>query len=487
MAEGFRSLLPAPARVVPASGAFRAGGGTAVRAAPDPPELAATAALLADTVGARFAGTGGAAPGCVWLGRGGDAAALGPEGYRLEVRADGVQLVAPTAAGVFHGTQTLRQLWPDLPCGVVEDRPAFAWRGLLLDCCRHFLDIDYVLATVDRLAFHKMNRLHWHLTEDQGWRLPVAAYPRLAEVAAWRTAPDGTRHGGCYTRDEVRRVVEYAAARHVTVVPEVEMPGHAVAALAAYPELSCTGGPFTVETRWGIFDAGYCAGTDRVFAFLETVLGEALDLFPGPWIHVGGDECPRTRWRDCPRCQARIRAEGLRDEDHLQSWFIARINAFLRGAGRTLVGWDEILEGGLAPGAVVQSWRGTDGAVAAARAGHDTIVSPTSHVYLDYGLDRIDLRQAFAFDPVPAALTPAEARHVLGGECNLWTERAPQELVDCKLYPRFLAVAERLWSGTGGDWEPFHARVQAHYPRLDRLGVEYGAEFAEPGCPEGDP
>jgi len=431
-------------------------------------------------------------------------AALGEEGYRLEITPRGGRLVAPTAHGLFNGVQTIRQLLPagrvfeteraadgtftarldrKLPCLTIVDRPRYRWRGMLLDCCRHFMEPETVKRCIDLLAYHKMNVLHWHLTEDQGWRLAIEKYPRLAEVGAWR-GTGAERYGGFYTQEQVREIVAYAAARHVTVVPEIEMPGHARAALAAHPELSCTGGPFEVGTRWGVYKDVYCAGNDEVFRFLEDVLDEVLQLFPSEYIHIGGDECPKERWRECPRCQERIRAEGLADEDELQSWFIRRIEAYLNGKGRRLIGWDEILEGGLAPNATVQSWRGMDGAVAAAKAGHDVISSPVTHCYFDYPqlpdptrpawMGLISWERTYSFEPTPPELTPEEARHVLGAEGNVWTERIPQERVERMLFPRLAALAEVTWSPARlRNWDDFFTRMKRHFTRLDTLGVDY--------------
>ncbi|MCH7812843.1 MAG: beta-N-acetylhexosaminidase, partial [Planctomycetes bacterium] len=326
----------------------------------------------------------------------GDSAFQTEERYALTVERKHITLRAVTPQGLFRGVQTLKQLLPptfaattgqpsagpwQIPCAVIEDQPRYRWRGLLLDCCRHFMTKEFVKRYIDLLAYHKMNVLHWHLTEDQGWRIEIKKYPKLTEIGAWRGQGD-ERYGGFYTQDDIREIVAYAASRYVTVVPEIEMPGHSVAALAAYPELSCTGGPFEVSTRWGVHADVYCAGNDQTFAFLEDVLSEVIELFPSEFIHIGGDECPKRRWKQCAKCQARIKAEGLADEHALQSYFIRRMEKFLNAKGKRLIGWDEILEGGLAPNATVQSWRGMKGAVAAAGAGHDVISSPTSHCYL---------------------------------------------------------------------------------------------------------
>lgn len=408
--------------------------------------------------------------------------ALGEEGYRLEIAPAGARLSAPAPAGLFYGVQTIRQLLPGpIPCMRIEDRPRFPWRGLLLDCCRHFFPVEFLKRQIDLLAFHKMNRFHWHLTEDQGWRIQIDAFPGLTEVGAWRaveklrdpaapgpepampSAP-GERYGGFYTKEEVREVVGYAAERHVTVVPEIEMPGHSVAALAAYPRLSCTGGPFQVATLWGIHEDVYCAGNDETFRFLEAVLDEVLALFPSTFVHIGGDECPKARWKACPKCQKRIRDEGLKDEHELQSWFIKRMVRYLESKGRRAAGWDEILEGGLAPGATVQSWRGMEGAIAAARAGHDVISSPYSHCYVS--MQDLKIESCHAFDPVPPELSSEEARHVLGGEACMWAEFADPSNAEGQMYPRLAALAEALWTPPPRSFDGLQRRLGAHMGRL---------------------
>jgi hexosaminidase len=445
-------------------------------------------------------------------------ARLGAEGYALDVRPDGVTARAPAEAGLFYAVQTVRQLLPPdvfrgapvgggpsaawtMPAVRIEDAPRFRWRGGMLDVARHFMPKEFVKKYVDLLALHKMNTFHWHLTEDQGWRIEIKKYPRLTEVgsrragtlvgrqrgdssAAW--AYDSVPHGGFYTQDDVREVVAYARARHVTVVPEIEMPGHAVAAIAAYPELGVTGRPTQVSGRWGVFSNILNAEPGTV-TFLQDVLAEVLALFPGAYVHVGGDEADKTLWRADPRIQARIRALGLKDEHELQSWFIRQMDEFLTRRGRRLVGWDEILEGGLAPNATVMSWRGTKGGIEAARAGHDVVMSPTSHVYLDYyqSSDRaaeplagggfLPLDTVYAFEPVPAELTPAEARRVLGAQGNLWTEYVPTpKRAEYMLFPRLSALAEVAWTPKAGrDFADFRRRLDAHLRRLDALDVGY--------------
>jgi hexosaminidase len=423
---------------------------------------------------------------------------LGDEGYRLAVATEGAVLTAVTDAGLLWGVQTLRQLLPPaieadtaqagvewtIPAVRIEDRPRFAWRGGHLDVCRHFFDVDFVKRFIDLLALHRMNVFHWHLTEDQGWRLQIDAFPRLTGVGAWRTR-DGERYGGFYTKDEARDVVAYAAARGITVVPEIELPGHALAALAAHPEYACAEGPFEVTGEWGVFDDVYCAGNDDTLRFLEQVFDEVLEIFPSEFVHVGGDECPKTRWKECPRCQARIRAEGLAGEEALQSWVIRHFDRYLADRGRRLVGWDEILEGGLAPGATVMSWRGVEGGLEAARAGHDVVMTPQSHVYLDRKhyegddepgrLSVATLETCYGFDPTIPELTAEQAEHVLGVQANIWSEgfdtpAGAQQMI----WPRLAAVAEMAWTPQANrDFADFTGRFRRHAARLDALDVRY--------------
>jgi hexosaminidase len=438
---------------------------------------------------------------------------LGEEGYLLEVGPDRILIRAAALAGLFYGVQTLRQLLPAtiekpsatpdagfwvVPCVSIEDRPRFSWRGAMLDCSRHFFPKEFVLRWIDILSAHKLNTFHWHLTDDQGWRIEIKKYPRLTEVGAWRVDREGqpwnvrepqrpdepATYGGFYTQDEIREIVAYAGARFVTVVPEIEMPGHAKAALAAYPELSCTGGPFTVPPGgyWPITDV-FCPGDEATFAFLEGVLAEVVELFPGPFVHIGGDEVDKAEWRRCPKCQARMEAEGLADENELQSYFIRRIEKVLNARGKRLIGWDEILEGGLAPQATVMSWRGTEGGIAAARAGHDVVMSPTSHCYIDYYQGPpareplaiggyLPLSKVYEFEPVPDVLTEAQAGRILGGQANLWTEYVPDgRHAEYMALPRLAALAEAVWTPKERrDWPRFAARADGLLARYDAAG-----------------
>jgi hexosaminidase len=421
------------------------------------------------------------------------------EGYELSVTPKFIRLTGSAPAGIFRGMQTLLQLLPeafdeqvpvggitwDVPAVWIEDAPRFSWRGMHLDVGRHFAPKEFVKKYIDLIARYKFNMFHWHLTEDQGWRIEIKKYPLLTSVGAWRaeTMGDGQPCGGFYTQEDIKEVVEYARQRFVTIVPEIEMPGHAQAALAAYPQFSCTGGPFQVATRWRVFEDVYCAGNDSTFAFLQDVLDEVVPLFPGPFFHIGGDECPKTRWRACPKCQARIKAEGLKDENELQSYFVRRIEKYLNDKGKKMVGWDEILEGGLAPNATVMSWRGMEGGIAAARQNHDVVMSPTRSVYFDYKQGRtgeptaigefLPIDSVYAFDPVPPELSEQEAKHILGGQANVWREYMPTNaLIEYMVFPRACALAEVLWTRKEErDFNGFAARLESQIVRLGARGV----------------
>lgn len=416
---------------------------------------------------------------------------LGDEGYVFTSTKKNLIIEANKLNGLFYAIQTLRQLLPaeiesaniinsvkwNIPNLEIKDKPQFSWRGLNLDCCRHFMSKEFVKRYIDLLAYHKMNILHWHLTEDQGWRIEIKKYPELTSKGAWRKYDDGSVYGGYYTQEDIKEIVKYAESRFVTVVPEIEMPGHSTAAISCYPEISCTGGPFEVGTLWGIYYDVYCAGNEKTFEFLQDVINEVVELFPGKYIHIGGDEVPKDRWHNCPKCQERMKNENLKDEHELQSYFVKRMEKFINSKGKQIIGWDEILEGGLAPEATVQSWRGLDGAINAAKQGHDVIVSPTTNCYFDYPVDITDLEKVYMFDPVPQGLTEEEKKHILGSEGNMWTEYAPQEQVDDRLFPRLLALSEVVWSyPTERNYIEFLSRVQQHYDKLDVLGVNYGLE-----------
>ena len=438
----------------------------------------------------------------------GDKSELGHEGYQLEISNDGISIQGSTPNGIFYGIQTLLQLLDSgelsengatLNQLKITDEPRFKWRGMHLDVGRYFFDVTFIKRYIDYLALHKMNIFHWHLTEDQGWRVEIESYPKLTEISAFRDESlighyrnkprqyDGKKYGGYYTKAEMAEVVAYAQKQYITVVPEIEMPGHTRAVLAAYPELSCTGGPHTVAKLWGVHKEVFCAGKESTFEFLETVLTEVAEIFPGPYIHIGGDECPKENWKEHDLDQQRIAAEGLHDEHELQSYFIKRIEGILNGLGKRLIGWDEILEGGLAPGAIVQSWRGMDGGIAAANAGHEVIMSPTSHAYFDYYQSEdkeneplaiggfLSLEKVYGFEPVPYNIDPDKQKYILGGQGNVWTEYiSTPEKVEYMAMPRMSAMAEVLWSqAKDRDYESFTSRMEWQYKRLDRMKVNY--------------
>jgi hexosaminidase len=440
----------------------------------------------------------------------------GPERYRLDVSDGSIQIAAADPAGLFYGLQTLRQLMPAgtrqarsgriravaVRAVTIDDEPRFSYRGMHLDVGRHFFPVEFVKKYIDLLATYKMNTFHWHLTEDQGWRIAIEQYPRLTEVGAFRNETileknfdpyvgDATPHGGFYTQEQIREVVAYARRRFVTVIPEIEMPGHSTAALAAYPELGCTDAAVEVATVWGVHENIYCP-EEITFSFLEAVLREVMELFPSTYIHIGGDEVPKRQWQESDVARAVMQREELADESELQSYFIRRIEQFLSSHGRRLIGWDEILEGGLAPGATVMSWRGTAGGIAAARQGHDVVMTPTSHVYFDYyqGDPRYEplaiggytpLDRVYSFEPVPDELTAEEAKHILGAQGNVWTEyiKTPQH-VEYMALPRMLALAEVVWSPRQRrDWDFFLHRLPSHFGLLDGLDVNYRVPHVE--------
>lgn len=413
------------------------------------------------------------------------------EGYQITSTTNKMEVIGNSAIGVMRGIQTLRQLFVDdfykgnkrhswqLPLVTIKDAPKFKHRGMLLDSGRHFFSVEVVKKYIDLLALYKMNILHWHLTEDQGWRISIDSFPKLTTVGAYRTEANGTIYGGFYTKNQIKDIVAYATERAITIIPEIEMPGHAQAALAAYPELSCTGDAIGVANNWGVFKDIYCAGNEQTFAFIETVLTEVMDLFPSKYIHIGGDEAPKTRWEVCEKCQKRIHDEHLKNAQELQSYFIKRIEKFLNANGRKLIGWDEILEGGLSPNATVQSWRGEKGGIEAANHNQFAIMSPTSHCYFDYGIASIDLQKVYQFDPIPKNLPQTKQKFILGSECNLWSEYITTEAeLDSKTFPRILAMTEVLWSyPKNRDFEVFYNRVQNQYPLLRAMHVAYGLEF----------
>jgi hexosaminidase len=440
---------------------------------------------------------------------------LADEAYSLEVQKNRIEIKAAKPAGFFYAVQSLRQLLPAeiesskkqekaewlVPVINISDGPSFKWRGFMLDVSRHFFPKEDVLKMIDYLALHKINTLHLHLVDDQGWRIEIKKYPKLTTVGAWRVdrenkpwnsrakqdAGEKATYGGFYTQEDIKEMVKYAQSRYIDIVPEIEMPAHVNSALAAYPQFACTKGPFTVLPGgvWPITDI-YCAGKDSTFLFLEDVLTEVMDLFPSKYIHIGGDEATKTKWEKCPDCNKRIKTEGLKDVGELQSYFIKRIEKFVNSKGKVLLGWDEILEGGLPPEATVMSWRGIKGGIEAASQGHDVVMTPNSDCYFDYYQGPTDqeplaiggylpLSKVYNFNPVPPELSAEAAKHILGGQANLWTEYVPTfKHAEYMTFPRIAALAEVLWSPKEvRSWEGFSRRIQYLMKRYDQMGINY--------------
>ena len=438
-------------------------------------------------------------------------ASLGAEGYELTVATNRIIIRAPSQAGLFYGVQTLLQLLPpeifstsavkdlnwQIPCVKITDQPRFGWRGLMLDVSRHFFTKDEVKQLLDAMALHKLNTFHWHLVDDNGWRIEIKKYPKLTSVGAWRggvgfglptnstTAygPDG-RYGGFYTQDDIREVVAYAAARHITIVPEIEMPGHSLAALASYPEFGTGDGPFVVPLKGGVNPGIYSPAKEGTFQFLDDVLTEVAQLFPSKYIHIGGDEVPKGPWKKDAACQALMQRENLKNEEELQSWFIRRIEKIVNAKGKTILGWSEILQGGLAQNAAVMDWIG--GGREAASQGHDVVMTPTSHCYFDYGQSRdtteprymggvLSLKTVYAFEPIPGGLAPEMQKHILGGQGNVWTEFIPNlKHVEYMAFPRLSALAEVTWSPKAArNFDDFTRRLKTDEQRLGQLGVNF--------------
>jgi len=518
------SIIPQPQKMELRAGTFRLAADTKIvaglKSLPTAEQMAATLrqstgyALKIERLAAAHSRTN-----CILLTLSGASTNLGAEGYELTVAPEAVVIRASTEAGLFYGAQTLLQLLPpeifstnpatnvdwQMSCVRIEDWPRFPWRGLMLDVSRHFYNKAEVETILDTMALHKLNTFHWHLTDDHGWRIEIKKYPKLTQVGAWRAGvgfnldphattaygPDG-RYGGFYTQDDIREVVNYAAARHITIVPEIEMPGHASAALAAYPQYSCTGGPFEVALQGGVFKGIYNPANEATFDFLEDVLTEVFQLFPGKYVHIGGDEVPKDTWKNSPDCQALMKREGLKSEEELQSWFVRRIEKFISAHHRAMIGWSEILQGGLAQNAAVMDWIG--GGAEAASTGHNVVMTPTDFCYLDqyqstnhaaepYAIGGyISLAQTYSFDPVPTNLPPQYEAFVLGGQGNLWTEYIPNlKYAEYMIFPRETALAEIDWSpASGRSFTDFVRRLQVQYQRFDKLGVNYRRTPAGP-------
>ena len=506
-------VVPLPKQVVlPTAPGFVLGEATAILYAQDNADMERNAHFLADYVGEmtklklacqpydKKVKLSKVAHGNILLAL--DAKIQGEEAYQISITAKGITISGKTAAGVFRGIQTLRKSLPivnqdakaekvasiALPAVYIKDEPRFAYRGMHLDCSRHFYPVEFVKEYIDLIALHGMNKFHWHITDDQGWRFESKKYPKLTREGAWRSGTivgrnsivdDGLRYGGFYTQDECREIVKYAADRFITVIPEIDMPGHMVAALAAYPELGCTGGPYEVEHHWGVFADVLCPGKEQVFQFVEDVLGEVADIFPSKYIHIGGDESPRDRWKECPLCQKRIKDEGIKAEgrqtaeDRLQGYFTKRVEKFLHSKGKRLIGWDELLGCDIDTTATIMSWRGAEPGAQGAKLGHDVIMTPNSPMYFDhYQTDKTwneplaigghsPVEKVYAFEPVAEDLTPEQARHIMGVQANVWCEYiATPKWVEYMVLPRMAALAEVQWlQPEQKDFEAFKQRV----------------------------
>lgn len=429
------------------------------------------------------------------------------EAYDLDVTSKGIDIKAGSSQGVFYAFQSLRQMMPEgiengekmkaveIQNVKIQDEPRFAYRGMMLDVCRHFFPVDSVKVFIDMLAMHKLNRFHWHLTDDQGWRIEIKKYPKLTEIGSQRSGTvigrnsgkyDSIPHGGYFTQEQVKDIVKYAADRYITVIPEIELPGHALAALASYPELGCTGGPYEVWQQWGVADQVYCAGNDNTIGFFKDVFDEIIPLFPSEYIHMGGDECPKTAWKKCKKCQARIKKEGLKNEYELQSYVVHCVEQHLNSKGKKLIGWDEILEGGVSKTATVMSWRGTNGGIKAAKLGNNVIMAPNSYAYFDYYQSKdtknepfgiggfVDVAKVYSLNPTEG-LSPEEAEKVIGPQANLWTEYIKSfNHAQYMLLPRMAALAEVAWTPLDQkDYAGFESRAIGLMHRYDALGYNY--------------
>jgi len=531
-------IIPKPVSLVRSKGSFLVNGNTYIS---NPKKLRTEAEYLSKMLGSAI---GDQLPmESSKTGEGGillklDGNIVNEEGYELVVEYNSITISGKSAKGVFYGIQTLRQLMPptiesgrsleselSIPAVVIKDEPRFAYRGMMLDVSRHFFPVSFVKKYIDLIALHKMNTLHWHLTEDQAWRIEIKKYPRLTEVGAFRngtiighhpgTANDQEVYGGFYTQEDVKDIVAYAAKQHVTIIPEIEMPGHGAAAIAAYPYLSCfpeeptkvfndmmsnksrelqkSGTPKIVQETWGVMDDVFCGGKESTFEFLQDVLDEVIPLFPSKYVHIGGDESPKAHWERCPNCQNRINKEKLHDEHELQSYFVQRMEKFINGKGKQIIGWDEILEGGLAPNATVMSWRGEKGGIEAAKQHHDVIMTPTTYNYFDYYQVEdteneplaiggfLPLEKVYSYNPIPKELDADEQKFVLGAQGNVWTEyMKTEDQVEYMTFPRMTALSEVVWSPQESrSWEDFKGRLEHLAKRYDVLDIDYATHFLE--------
>ncbi|WP_018617321.1 beta-N-acetylhexosaminidase [Segetibacter koreensis] len=512
------SIIPLPAQMQKKSGSFAINKQTKIEVQQGNPEALRIAKMLAQKLQkaagleiAVIAGNDNNANNTIFFTTVSTNDSLGNEGYQLSVTNQSVIVKAAQPAGLFYGMQTIAQLLPAeiesttkvnniywiIPAVEITDVPRFTWRGQHLDVCRHFVSVDFIKKYIDNMAMHKLNTFHWHLTEDQGWRLEIKKYPKLTEVGAWRKETlvghidekpkkfDGKRYGGFYTQEQAREVVQYAKDRFITVVPEIEMPGHATAAIAAYPELGVTGKKIEVATYWGVLPDIFNVD-ESTFTFLENVLSEVMEIFPGQYIHIGGDEAIKDQWKASPKIQQKIKELGLKNEEELQSYFMKRIEKFVNSKGRKVIGWDEIIEGGLSPNVTVMSWRGMEGGVTAAKSGHDVIMAPVQYTYFWFNQGDpkkeplsaggyLPLEKVYSFEPVDPSLTPEEAKHVLGAHGSAWAEYMESEAkVEYMVFPRISALAEVVWTpGEKKDWKDFARRMRKQFKRYDYRKINY--------------
>jgi hexosaminidase len=516
--QNHQSLIPQPVEIKDLPGTFSFGSKTNIIIPLENSEVRETAELfagqLASLTGNKLLITSGKTKQSIEFKLNKAAnSQLGKEGYSIQVSTLNVIISANSPAGLFYGAQTFLQLVPPvqnssviIPCTEITDYPRFGWRGLMLDVSRHFFTKDEVKRFIDQMVKYKYNVFHWHLTDDNGWRVEIKAYPKLTSIGAWSVARTGrygsqyfvpeesgeqATYGGFYTQDDIREIVDYAAARFVTIVPEVDVPAHSRAAIAAYPEISCSGNPATVSagTSNGIGENVFCVGNENNFKMLDVIFGELASLFPGEYIHIGGDEANREFWKACPKCQQRMKEENLKSLPELQSYFTQRVSKILQSKGKKLIGWDEILEGGLAPDATVMSWRGMEGAIAAAKAGHHSVMTPTQFCYLDYlqgekNIERnsfgyLRAKRVYEFEPVPDGV---DGSYILGGQGNVWGEFIPNyRRVEYMTWPRALILSEVLWSPQGKrNWDEFVSRMEDHFPRFDQAEVNYATSIYDP-------
>lgn len=513
------SIIPLPSKIEKRGGSFTINSNTRIVAQKGNAEALRIAKMLSDkfqtSAGLQIPVSeedGNSTPGnAIFFTTTGAVDTLGNEGYQLSVNNNSVIVKAKQPAGLFYGMQTINQLLPaeiesstkvenitwQIPAVEIVDEPRFTWRGMHLDVCRHFVSIDFIKKYIDNMAMHKLNSFHWHLTEDQGWRLEIKKYPKLTEVGAWRKETlighskdrprkyDGKRYGGFYTQEQAKEIVQYAKERFITVIPEIEMPGHATAAIAAYPELGVTGKPVEVATHWGVFPDIFNV-EESTFSFLEDVLTESMEIFPGEYIHIGGDEAIKDQWKASPRIQQKIKELGLKNEEELQSYFMTRMEKFVNSKGRKIIGWDEIIEGGLAPNATVMSWRGMEGGVTAAKSGHNVIMAPIQYTYFWWNQGDstkeplsaggyLPMEKVYGFEPIDPSLTPQEAKYVLGAHGSAWAEYMESEAkVEYMVFPRISALAEVVWTPKEmKNWKDFATRMSKQFKRYDARKINY--------------